>query len=72
MATCPTDQLHDIVIRLQSIMTLNIISGMPRIDLIKASVKVIDIIWWVNKTYKMTESQIGAKEFYNDTINENI
>ncbi len=53
-------------------MTLNIISGMPRLELIKASVKVIDFMWWVNQTYKAPELQIAEKEFFNEQVNKNL
>jgi hypothetical protein len=53
-------------------MTNNVVSGSPRLDLTKGCVKVIDIIYWVNKTYKPLESKIEVKEFFNDAINENI
>ena len=51
---------------------MSIISGMPKIDLIKASVKVMDFIYWVNENHRDGEDQIDKKEFQNDAINNNI
>ena len=45
---------------------------MPRLELIKASVKVMDIIWHVNSAFKDSRDSIGKKEFFNDAINNNI
>ena len=53
-------------------MTLNIISGMPRLDRIKASVKVMDIIWFINYAFIAPDERIDKKEFFNDAINNNI
>jgi len=47
-------------------------TGTPKLDLIKASVKVLDIFYWVNKEFRLPEMQIDEKEFTNDTINEGI
>ena len=69
---CPSDQLHDNVIKMQGTITLSIISGMPRLSLIKASVKVMDIIYWINQTFKTAEDRIKKEEFHNDAINNNI
>lgn len=57
---------------MQGTITLSIISGMPRLSLIKASVKVMDIIYWINQTFKTAEDRIKKEEFHNDAINNNI
>jgi len=45
---------------------------MPNLPLIKASVKVMDIIFWINSTFRTLEDRIKRDEFYNDAINNNI
>jgi hypothetical protein len=57
---------------MQGIITISIISGMPNLDLIKASVKVMDILFWINSTFRTVEDRIKRDEFYNDAINNNI
>jgi hypothetical protein len=57
---------------MQGVITLSIISGMPKLPLIKAAVKVMDIIYWINQTFKSAEDRIAKDEFFNDAINNNI
>jgi hypothetical protein len=53
-------------------MTLNILSPAPRLDFLKASVKVLDLIWWVNVSFLPPIDRIEKKEFFNDAVNNNI
>jgi len=62
MVSCPTAQLHDMVIRQQGIISGNIVTGQPKIEVIKASIQILDLIKWIN-TFK--EDPIELKEFSN-------
>ena len=45
---------------------------MAKMSLIKAAVKVMDVIYWINSTFKTAEDRIKKDEFYNDAINNNV
>lgn len=40
--------------------------------LIKSAIKVLDILYWVNVTFKAREDRIANKEFHNDAVNTSI
>lgn len=56
---------------LQSLLTINIITEEINFDLLEETVKIIDLIWRVNKL-KPLEEQMHAKEFHNDAINNSV
>ena len=41
-------------------------------DLLMACVRMLDILYWVNLTFRDTVDQIEKKEFNNDAVNNNI
>ena len=41
-------------------------------DLIKSSIKTLDIWNWVNQTFRDKMNQVEQKEFANDAINNNL
>ena len=41
-------------------------------ELIENCIVVLDVLHWVNKTFKAKKDQIETKEFYNDAINNNL
>ena len=54
-------------------MTLNIIQGAHiNYQLFTESIKVLDILNWVNCHYKDQVDQIEKKEFHNDAVNNNL
>lgn len=56
---------------LQSLLTINIITEEINFDLLEETVKIIDLLWRVNKL-KPLEEQLHAKEFHNDAINNSV
>jgi hypothetical protein len=66
-------QLLEYVMQLQSLITINIITGVAKMELLISCVKVLDIIHWINFTLKTNKKdQIEKKEFYNDAVNNNL
>jgi len=57
--------------RLQSLITLNIITYI-NMDLLKACIRILDILYWVNVAFKPKSERIEGKEFYNDAVNNNL
>lgn len=43
-----SEQLHEYVMQLQSSVTINIITGVVNMDLLRVAVKILDILFWVN------------------------
>lgn len=41
-------------------------------DLLKAAVYVLDILYWVNTRFKLKAEMIEDKEFHNDAVNNNL
>lgn len=41
-------------------------------DLLKAAVQCLDILYWVNKNFKLADEKIQEKEFQNDAVNNNL
>lgn len=58
LASIPHDQLHDYVMQLQSLLTLNIITQTIDMDLLKNSIRILDILYWVNSAFKKKEHRI--------------
>jgi hypothetical protein len=58
--------------QLQSNVTINIVTGVVNIDLLKAAVCCLDILYWVNKNFKQPSEKIQEKEFHNDAVNNNL
>ena len=76
LASMPIKLMHDFVIAIQNLITINIISSgafVPvNIELIESAVIVLDVFHWVNKTFREKKNQIEKKEFYNDAVNNNL
>ena len=73
MAALPTPVLHQYVMQLQSLMTMNIVAGgVPNYELIVVCVRMLDIFFWINQTFRDPIDQIEKKEFHNDAVNNNI
>lgn len=66
----PYKLLHELVITMQNILTQNIIQGVIRPQLFQETVKAIDVLHWLNFTFKDAEDRIDRKEFHNDAVNE--
>lgn len=59
--------------QLQGLITINIITGVVKMELLIACVKVLDIINWINFKLKTNQKdRIDKKEFYNDAVNNNL
>jgi hypothetical protein len=56
---------------LQSLLTINIITEDINFELLEENVKLIDLLWRVNKMKPQSE-QIHPKEFHNDAINNSV
>ncbi len=56
---------------LQSLLTINIITEEINFELLEENVKLIDLLWRVNKMKSKSE-QIHPKEFHNDAINNSV
>ena len=48
LVALPTEQLHEYVMQLQSLITINIITGVARMDMLINSIKALDILQWIN------------------------
>jgi len=67
----PQQYIHEYVMNLQSLLTINIISGEINLELLEQTVITLDLMHFLNKQQSHTE-QIHALEFQNDAINENV
>ena len=72
LASLDSASLHEYVMQLQSLITINIVTGVANMDLLKAAVRVLDLLWWVNRWFKQKGEQIEMKEFHNDAVNNNL
>lgn len=66
------EQLHEYVMQLQSLITINIITGVARMEMLMNSIKVLDILQWINSKLREKKERIEKKEFYNDAVNNNL
>jgi len=65
--------LHQYVIQLQSLLTINIVAGGNlNMELLMSCVKMLDIFHWINLTFRDSIDRIEKKEFHNDAVNNNI
>lgn len=64
-----TEQFHEYVMQLQSLITINIITGVANMEMLVSSIKVLDILEWVNSKLRIGKEKIEKKEFYNDAVN---
>jgi hypothetical protein len=44
--------LLEFVIGLQSNVTINVITGVSNLDLLKQAIKILDVLYWVNDKFK--------------------
>ena len=52
---------------------MNIVAGgIPNYELIVVCVRMLDIFFWINQTFRDPIDQIEKKEFHNDAVNNNI
>jgi hypothetical protein len=58
--------------QLQSLITINIITGVAKMDMLVSSIKVLDILQWINSKLRGKKDRIEKKEFYNDAVNNNL
>lgn len=58
--------------QLQSLITINIITGVAKMEMLVSSIKVLDILEWVNSKLRIGKERIEKKEFYNDAVNNNL
>lgn len=66
------EQLHEYVMQLQSLITINIITGVAKMEMLVNSIKVLDILQWVNSGLREKKQKVEKKEFYNDAVNNNL
>lgn len=66
------EQLHEYIMQLQSLVTINIITGVAKMEMLVNSIKVLDIFEWVNSLLRSSDEKIEKKEFYNDAVNNNL
>ena len=53
LAALPTTLLHQYVMQLQSLLTMNIVAGgIPNYELIIVCVRMLDIFYWVNTMFR--------------------
>ena len=70
LAVMPYKQLHELLISWQNILSQNVIQGAIRPMLFQDTVKAIDVLHWLNFTFKDLQDQIDPKEFSNDAVNQ--
>ena len=58
--------------QLQSLITINIITGVAKMEILVSSIKVLDILEWVNSKLRIGKEKIEKKEFFNDAVNNNL
>jgi hypothetical protein len=58
--------------QLQSLITINIITGVAKMEMLVNSIKVLDILQWVNLGLREKKQKVEKKEFYNDAVNNNL
>jgi hypothetical protein len=58
--------------QLQSLITINIITGVAKMEMLVSSIKVLDILEWVNSKLRIGKEKIEKKEFFNDAVNNNL
>jgi hypothetical protein len=66
------EQLHEYVMQLQSLITINIITGVAKMEMLVNSIKVLDILQWINSRLRDKKEKVEKKEFYNDAVNNNL
>lgn len=66
------EQLHEYVMQLQSLITINIITGVAKMEMLVNSIRVLDILQWVNAGLREKKNKVEKKEFYNDAVNNNL
>jgi len=69
LASFPKAFLLEFVIQLQSNVTINVITGISDLELLKLSIKILDILFWVNRKFKRQAEKIASKDFNNEAIN---
>ncbi len=73
MSILPKELLHEYVMQMQNILTLNIIQGVQvNYQLFTDTIMMLDILQWLNFTFKDKSKQIEKKEFHNDAVNNNV
>jgi len=58
--------------QLQSLITINIITGVAKMEMLVHSIKVLDIFEWINTSLRAKGEKVEKKEFYNDAVNNNL
>lgn len=58
--------------QLQSLITINIITGVAKMDMLVNSIRVLDIFQWINSKLRDKKLRVEKKEFYNDAVNNNL
>ena len=58
--------------QLQSLITINIITGVAKMEMLVNSIKVLDILQWINSKLREKKEKVEKKEFYNDAVNNNL
>lgn len=53
-------------------MTINVITGIKNLDLLQLTIKILDILFWVNKKFKRQGEKIAVKDFNNEAINNQV
>lgn len=59
--------------QLQNLLTLNIIQGEEiNYTLFTETIRVLDVLNWLNISFRDASDQIERKEFHNDAVNNNL
>lgn len=64
-------QLLQYVMKVQSMITMQVVTEDINLDHLEETVKVLDLLYRVNKA-KTLDEQIFAKEFHNESINSAV
>lgn len=72
LASFDMEQLHEYVMQIQSLLTLNIITGYMDMEVLTHCIRTLDILHWVNSALRDQADQIAQKEFHNDAVNNNL
>lgn len=58
--------------QLQSLVTINIITGVAKMEMLVNAIKVLDIFEWINSSLRAKDQKVEKKEFFNDAVNNNL
>lgn len=72
LVSIPKEELHEYVMVLQGLLTLNVVTGVTNQSLVVQTINCLDVLWWTNNTFRKGLAKLEAKEFHNDAVNNTL